>query len=66
MLGLVFEEFHQVEGGMIQRQKGTGLGLAITKRLVELMGGSIGVTSEVGKGSVFTVEIPVVYQEGNE
>jgi signal transduction histidine kinase len=64
MLGLVFEEFRQVAGGTIVRQKGTGLGLAITKRLIELMGGTIGVKSEVGKGSVFTVEIPLVYEEG--
>jgi|GEM_PF-626242 len=61
-LGLIFDEFRQVEGSY-QQQKGTGLGLSITKKLTELLGGTIGVESEVGKGSVFTVRIPLVYQE---
>jgi signal transduction histidine kinase len=61
-LGRIFEEFRQVDGSSTRKVQGTGLGLAITKRLIELMGGRMGVTSEIGKGSVFTVEIPVVYQ----
>jgi signal transduction histidine kinase len=61
-LGYIFEEFHQVEGTS-QKEKGTGLGLAITKRFVELLGGTIGVESEVGKGSTFTVRIPLAYRE---
>ena len=44
-------------------QKGTGLGLSITKKFAELLGGSIGVVSEVGKGSTFTVRVPVEYPE---
>ena len=40
-------------------QKGTGLGLTITRQFVELMGGSIGVESTPGKGSIFRVELPV-------
>ena len=60
-LGYIFEEFRQVEGSH-QGQKGTGLGLPIAKKLVELLGGTIGVESEVGKGSTFTVRIPMVYQ----
>ena len=44
-------------------QKGTGLRLSITKKFAELLGGSIGVESEVGKGSTFTVRVPVEYQE---
>ena len=43
--------------------KGTGLGLPITKQFAELLGGSIRVQSEVGKGLTFTVRVPVVYQE---
>jgi predicted ATPase/signal transduction histidine kinase len=60
-LETIFEEFQQVEGG-IQKREGTGLGLPIAKKWVELLGGSIAVESELGKGSTFTVSIPVVYQ----
>ena len=62
-LDTIFDEFQQVEGSE-QKQKGTGLGLAITKKYTELLGGSISVESEVGKGSTFTVRVPMVYQEG--
>jgi signal transduction histidine kinase len=47
-------------GRNVANISGTGLGLAIVKRLVDLHGGSIGVESEVGRGSRFTVQIPVV------
>ncbi len=59
----IFEEFQQVKGSDPQH-KGTGLGLPITKGFAELLGGSIGVQSEVGKGSTFTVRAPVVYKGG--
>ena len=59
-LDTIFEEFQQVKGSDPQH-KGTGLGLPITKGFAELLGGSISVQSEVGKGSTFTVRVPVVY-----
>lgn len=54
----VFEKFSQVDTSSTRRHEGTGLGLAITAGLTELFGGYIDVTSEVGRGSVFTVHLP--------
>ncbi|MCU1270296.1 MAG: hypothetical protein JWN74_1590 [Acidobacteriaceae bacterium] len=56
---LVFEEFRQVEVSKGSTQEGTGLGLAITKRLVEQQGGKISLESELGKGSRFSVTLPL-------
>jgi signal transduction histidine kinase len=57
--GAVFEEFKQVGRDRLKKAEGTGLGLALTKRFVELHGGAIRLESVPGKGSTFTVSLPL-------
>jgi len=58
-LSAIFEEFHQLNNPARERSKGVGLGLAIVQRLADLLGHAIDVRSSPGKGSVFSIEVPI-------
>jgi CheY-like chemotaxis protein/nitrogen-specific signal transduction histidine kinase len=62
----VFEEYEQAERSTSATHGGTGLGLPISKRFAELMGGGVTVSSEKGKGSVFTIFIPRICEEAED
>jgi signal transduction histidine kinase len=55
----LFEAFEQLDSSLARKYEGTGLGLSMVKRLAELHGGTVGVRSELGRGSCFTVRIPL-------
>ena len=55
----IFDRFYQVDDSSTKKEKGTGIGLAFTKELVKLMEGKITVDSKLGKGSVFTIGLPI-------
>lgn len=60
----VFERFGQVDSSLSRRAEGTGLGLTLVKMLVDAMDGEITLESEAGKGSIFTVVLPVMKSFG--
>ncbi|WP_161552259.1 PAS domain-containing sensor histidine kinase [Rhodothermus marinus] len=62
----IFEEFRQENNGLTRTHQGSGLGLAITHRLVDMMGGHIEVQSEKGKGTTFTVWLPLRLTNGTK
>src|SRR6185312_3217146 len=58
-LELIFQDFSQVDHPIQRRVKGTGLGLPLSKKLAEMLGGSVAVQSELGQGSEFFLRIPL-------
>ena len=58
-LPYIFDRFYQGDDSDTRQGEGTGIGLALTKELVKLMGGEISVTSEINKGSVFKLKLPI-------
>ncbi|CDN13086.1 Circadian input kinase A [Richelia intracellularis] len=59
----LFQPFIQIDSALNREYSGTGLGLALVRRIVELHGGQVGVTSEVEVGSCFTIKLPCTNPE---
>ncbi|MDF1502156.1 GAF domain-containing sensor histidine kinase [Roseisolibacter sp. H3M3-2] len=59
---MVFDEFRQVDGSAVRKYGGSGLGLALARRIARLLGGDVDLTSAVGEGSTFTVELPLDFE----
>ncbi len=62
----VFDRFYRVDRGRSRREGGTGLGLAIVKEIVESLGGKVSLESEVGRGSTFCIQLPLLRSEDDE
>ena len=58
-LHMIFERFGQADKSLTRNHEGSGIGLSLVKSMVEMWGGNISMESEYGKGSTFTIEIPV-------
>ena len=64
-LDKIFDRFYRADDAEVQRVPGTGLGLAIVRSLIEMHGGRLRVESELGKGSTFTFNLPVVIEDSD-
>ena len=65
-LETIFEKFQQLDDFLTREHGGTGIGLAMAKRLVDLLGGEISVTSTLGVGTTFTVSLPLGSEDAHE
>jgi signal transduction histidine kinase len=59
----IFEEFQQADASMTKTKGGTGLGLSIARRIINLHGGRIWVSSELGSGSTFFIDVPITVEQ---
>lgn len=66
LIAHIFEEFNQLDSSLSAKHGGSGLGLAIAKQYTDMLGGTIQVVSTPGKGSVFTVKLPLLYSQQND
>lgn len=55
----IFEDFSQIDSPLQRKWRGTGLGLSLSKKIATLLGGSVRMTSEPGKGSTFYITVPI-------
>ena len=61
----IFQPFHQIDSGLNRKYEGTGLGLALSRKLAQLHNGDITLDSELGRGSCFTLHLPILPLDNN-